>query len=98
MQLTPCEEDVDMTHHLETGFKRVDRPESSFSDENPYSALEGLDCDFEVFKPTTTADWTAGTTQEIKEPILKKRRSLETKPKPMAEERILVSAEETELE
>lgn len=42
------DQDVDMTRHLETGFKRI---ESSFADENPFDALLSIECDFEVVQP-----------------------------------------------
>ncbi|EGZ21513.1 hypothetical protein PHYSODRAFT_329449 [Phytophthora sojae] len=110
MQSTPSDDDVDMARQMETGFKRADRTLSSFTDENPYAALEVVDCEFEAFEPNTTSDWTAGvlmvphltstgTTQDASEPLPTKRRAKTPGAnKLVAEEGVLVSAEEAELE
>ncbi|KAJ8524947.1 hypothetical protein ON010_g16169 [Phytophthora cinnamomi] len=113
MQSTPSDEDVDMGRRMETGFKRTDRSQPSFADENPYASLEIMDCEFETFEPDFTLGTItgilvfphlspSGATQEDSEPLPTKRRS-STSGNPssnmiVAEEEILVAAEEAELE
>ncbi|KAG1686017.1 hypothetical protein DVH05_007318 [Phytophthora capsici] len=41
-------QDIDMSKHLETGFKRM---EPSFADDNPFAVLDSNECNFEVVLP-----------------------------------------------
>ncbi|KAJ8577202.1 hypothetical protein ON010_g2007 [Phytophthora cinnamomi] len=109
----PCSTELETDGPVKTGFKRIDRSQASFADENPYSSLEIMNCEFETFDADFTLGTTtgilviphlspSGATQEDSEPLPTKRRS-STFGNPssntlVAEEEILVAAEEAELE
>ncbi|KAL4162035.1 hypothetical protein PRNP1_002583 [Phytophthora ramorum] len=90
------DQDVDMTRHLETGFKRI---ESSFADENPFDALLSIDCDFQVFQPEVPSDLAQGvlivphlrTVSTASGPLPTKKRSL-TLPRASEEDLLLEEA------
>ncbi|KAG1709498.1 hypothetical protein DVH05_020149 [Phytophthora capsici] len=90
------DQDVDMTRHLETGFKRI---ESSFADENPFDALVSIDCDFEVVQPEVPDDLAQGvlivphlrTVSTTPGPLPTKKRSL-TLPRASEEDLLLEEA------